>query len=278
MSLDCIPCFLRQALKASRIAGADEDTQKKILSKLSALIPELLSKDTPPEAGKEVYQIVSDLTGNKDPFKAIKEESNKFALSLCPGLEIKLTNSKDKIFSAIKLAIAGNTIDYGAPNSFNIKEEMENCLKKNFAIFDYPEFLQALNNAKSILYIGDNAGEAVFDRILIEQLGKKVVYAVRDKPIINDALISDAYACGINKVAEVISSGSDAPGTIPNLCSPEFLKIYNSSSLIISKGQGNFETLSEEKKPIFFLFKAKCSVIAKEVGCKVNDLILKSNL
>jgi len=278
MSLDCIPCFLRQALKASRIAGADEDTQKKILNKLSALIPKFLLENTPPEVGKEVYQIVGDLTGDEDPFKAIKEESNKLALSLYPDLKIKLTKSKDKISSAIKLAVVGNTIDYGAPNHFDVKKEIESCFKKDFAIFDYQKFLRSLSIAKSVLYIGDNAGETVFDKILIEQLGKKVVYAVRDKPIINDALISDAYACGINKIAKVISSGSDMPGTIPSLCSPDFLKIYNSNSLIISKGQGNFETLSEERKPMFFLFKVKCSAVAKKLGCKINDLILKSNL
>jgi len=137
---------------------------------------------------------------------------------------------------------------------------------------------QALDSTESILYLGDNAGEIVFDKLLIEEMGKNIVYVVRNKPIINDALIEDARDCGIDKIARVISSGSDAPGTVLNLCSREFLEIYHKAPLIISKGQGNFEALSEEKAPIFYLLKVKCPVIAKDIGCKVNDLILKSNL
>lgn len=276
--LDCIPCFFKQALKAAKIAGADKNTQKKVLDELSKLIPKLSLGATPPEMGRIVYQLVGNLTKNNDPFKEIKKNSNEFALNLYPELKKKIARSEDRILTAIRLAIAGNVIDYGAPNPFDIEEEIENCLKKDFAIFDYPEFKQALDNAKSVLYLGDNAGEIVFDKILIEELKKETIYAVRDKPIINDVLIEDAYDCGIDKVAKIISNGSDAPGTILNLCSPEFLEVYNKAPLIISKGQGNFETLSEAKKPIFFLIKVKCPVIAKDLGCKVNDIILKSNL
>ncbi|HEC92753.1 MAG TPA: DUF89 family protein, partial [Candidatus Atribacteria bacterium] len=130
------------------------------------------------------------------------------------------------------------------------------------------------------IYLADNAGEVVFDRLLIEELveelGKEVIYVVRGKPIINDALIEDALFCGINKVAKITSSGSDAPGTILQHCSLEFIKLYQDADLIISKGQGNYESLSEEDRPIFFLFKAKCPVIARDVGCNVGDMVLVS--
>ena len=109
---------------------------------------------------------------------------------------------------------------------------------------------------------------------LAEEIGKQVIYVVRGKPIINDALIEDAIFCGINKLAKVISSGSDAPGTILKYCSPEFMELYQEAELIISKGQGNYESLSEEDKSIFFLFKAKCPVIAEDVGCDVGDMVL----
>jgi len=276
--LGCIPCFFEQALKAARIAGADENKQKKILDEVSKLVPEFPLESTPPEMGRIVYQLVNRLTGNEDPFREIKKSSNQLILNLYPELKMMIENSKDRVLTAVRLATAGNIIDYGAPTSFEIEEEVANCLKSNFAVFDYSDFKQALDNAESILYLGDNAGEIVFDKLLIEELGKNVIYVVRDKPIINDALVEDAYDCGVDKIAKVISSGSDAPGTVLNLCSKEFLEIYHEAPLIISKGQGNFETLSEETAPIFFLLKIKCPVIAKDIGCKVNDMILKGNL
>jgi len=276
--LDCIPCFFTQALKAARIAGADENMQKKILDEVSKLVPDFPLDSTPPEMGRVVYQLVNKLTGNEDPFREIKKDSNQLILNLYPKLMMMVKNSEDRLLTAIKLATAGNIIDYGAPTSFEIEEEVANCLKSNFAVFNYPEFKQALDSTKSALYLGDNAGEIVFDKLLIEEMGKNIVYVVRNKPIINDALIEDARDCGIDKIAMVISSGSDAPGTVLNLCSREFLEIYHKAPLIISKGQGNFEALSEEKAPIFYLLKVKCPVIAKDIGCKVNDLILKSNL
>ena len=276
--LDCIPCFFAQALKAARVAGADENMQKKILDEVSKLVPDLPLESTPPEMGRIVYQLVNKLTGNEDPFREIKKDSNQLILNLYPKLKMMVENSKDRVLTAISLATVGNIIDYGAPTSFEIEEEVANCLKNDFTVFDYPEFKQALDSTESVLYLGDNAGEIVFDKLLIEELEKETTYVVRNKPIINDVLIEDAHDCGIDKIAKVISSGSDAPGTVLNLCSREFLEIYHKAPLIISKGQGNFETLSEERAPIFFLLKVKCPVIAKDIGCKVNDMILKSNL
>ena len=141
------------------------------------------------------------------------------------------------------------------------------------------EFKEALRKSHFILYLADNAGEVVFDKVLIEEIkslypDKEIIYAVREKPIINDALISDAYFCGIDKVAQVISSGCDAPGTVLSLCSQDFLKVYKKADMIISKGQGNFEALWGKRDRIFFLFMAKCPVVAKEVGSRVGEKIL----
>jgi uncharacterized protein with ATP-grasp and redox domains len=276
--LECIPCFFKQALIASQIAGADEVTQKKVLDKLSQMIPDFSLEQKPPEMGKDIYALVRDVTGNPDPFKEIKYRFNKIALNLYPNLKKKVKESKDPLLTAIRLSIAGNVIDYGTPNSFNVDDEIDDILKKDFAVFDYEKFKNALANTSKILYLADNAGEVVFDKILIEELNKEIIYVVRDKPIINDALIEDALFCGMDKIAKVISSGSDAPGTILEYCSKDFLDIYKNSKLIISKGQGNFEALSEETKPLFFLFKAKCYCSAKDVGCNIGDIILKSAL
>lgn len=282
--LECIPCFFKQALEASKLSKADQTTQKRVLDELSRLIPGIRLNSTPPEMGRIIYQLVSKITGERDPFKEIKQKSNKQSLKLYPDLKTKIESSNDRLLTAVRLAIAGNVIDYGAQNNFVIEEEIKNCLRGDFAIFDYGDFRETLDKADQILYLADNAGEVVFDKILIEEIRKldplrrrQIFYVVRDRPIINDALIEDARACGIEEVAEVVSSGSDAPGTILELCSQEFLKLYEQAKMVISKGQGNFEALSEEDKPIFFLLKAKCSVIAKDIGCRRGDVILKSS-
>lgn len=282
--LECIPCFFKQALEASRLSGADETIQKEVLDKLSKLIPEIHLSSTPPEMGRIIYRLVNKITERRDPFKEIKEKDNRQALKLYPDLKAKIESSNDRLLTAVRLAIAGNIIDYGVPNHFAIEEEIENCLKRDFAIFDYRDFKEALDEADGIVYLADNAGEVVFDKVLIEEIKKldasrkrKIFYVVRDKPVINDALVEDARACGIEEVAEVVSSGSDAPGTVLDLCSQEFLKLYEQAKMIISKGQGNFEALSDEDKPIFFLLKAKCPVIAKDIGCSFGDMILKCN-
>jgi len=284
--LDCIPCFYRQALDAARIAGANEIIQKKIIDELSQLIPNFPLKASPPEMGRTVYALVGKISGVKDPFKEIKENSNKFALKLYPKLKQEINNSEDRLLTAVKLSIIGNIIDYGAKNSLNVVEEIDHLFQGDFIIndennsttFKYNQFKEALNKVDTIIYLADNAGEVVFDKLLIEELveelGKQVIYVVRGKPIINDVLIEDAIFCGINEVAKIISSGSDAPGTLLRYCSGEFIRLYQKAELIISKGQGNYEALSEEDKLIFFLFKAKCSVIAEDIGCKVGDMVL----
>ena len=282
--LDCIPCFFRQALDAARLAGAKPATQKKILDALSREVLKFNLESCPPEMGRILYGLVRKITGKADPFEEIKRKSNKFASSLYPRLKAKVRQSKDRLLTAVELAIAGNVIDYGVKNSLNIGKEIDKIFaeenkiirKEDKGLFDYFAFKQALKKAKKILYLGDNAGEVVFDRILIEEMkNKKIIYAVRDKPIINDALVEDAIFCGVHKYARIISSGCDAPGVVLNLCSPEFLKIYRDAEFIISKGQGNFEALAGKNGPIFFLFKAKCPVVANHLGCKLGDIILK---
>lgn len=276
--LDCIPCFFKQALKAARMAGADEDVQKKILDNLAAEVPNFPLSSSPPEMGRIVYRLVREITSEEDPFKKVKDKYNKIALNIYPDLKDKVAHSKDRLLTAIRLAVAGNIIDFGVDNPFVLEKEIEDVFRKDFAIFDYQEFKETLKNAKQILYLADNAGEVVFDRILIEELNKEVIYVVKDKPVINDALAEDAQFCGIDKIAEVVSNGSDAPGTILSLCSEAFLSLYETAKLIISKGQGNFEGLvGRSKAPIFFLFKVKCPVIANDVGCRVNDIVLKYN-
>ncbi len=286
--LDCIPCFFKQALEAARTAGASAKTQKKILDELAGILPKISLTSSPPETGRIIYSLVGKITGKNDPYLKEKKRSNELALAIYDKLKRKVALAGDKLLLAVELAIAGNIIDYGVKNSLNVDAELAKILnqeeevikKENKAIFDYAKFKRVLRQAKNILYLADNAGEVVFDRILIEQIksmdkGKGIIYAVKEKPAINDALRADAIACGIEEIARIVSSGSDAPGTVLSLCSNNFLSIYRRADMVISKGQGNFEALSNAKRPVFFLFMAKCPVIAKDVGCKVGDVILR---
>jgi damage-control phosphatase, subfamily I len=286
--LDCIPCFFKQALEASRKAGASARTQKKILDEVARIMPKMPLTASPPEIGGVIYALVSEISGRKDPYLKDKNRSNDLALGIYDKLKKKTARADDKLLFAVELAIAGNIIDYGVKNSLNVDEEISKILnkekevikKESKAIFDYAGFKGALSKARNILYLADNAGEAVFDRVLIEEIksiynNKEITYAVKEKPVINDALRRDAVDCGIDKIARVVSSGSDAPGTVLSRCSSSFLSLYKKTDMVISKGQGNFEALSETKRPVFFLFMAKCPVIAEDVGCKVGNVILK---
>jgi len=289
--LDCIPCFFKQALEAARLAGAGERMQKRILNELARTLPEFSLTSSPPEMGRVIHSLVKKITQEPDPYLKIKQKSNKLALKMYGKLKKKISYSSDRLLTALKLAVAGNIIDYGVKNSLNVEEELAAILDEESKIieqepkatFNYAKFKRALEKAKTILYLADNAGETVFDRILIEEIkrideDKKIVYAVKESPIINDALVEDACVCKIDRLAEVVSTGSDGPGTILGLCSKKFLTIYRKADMVISKGQGNFEALSAAKRQIFFLFMAKCPVIAKEIGCKLGEVILFCHL
>lgn len=273
--LECIPCFLRQALDAAKLAGADKKTQKKILDDIACRLPSFSLNVSPPEIARTVYNVVEEYTGGRDAYESIKKKSNIMAMELYPKLKKIVEESDNVLLSAVRLAVAGNVIDYGVPHVFDIENEIEACLEKDFAVFDFGQFENAVRHAGNILYLLDNAGEIVFDRILVEEMDARTVCAVREKPVINDVTMDDAVQVGLDKVTTVISSGSTVPGTVVRECSKEFLKFYNKADVIISKGQGNYETLADENKPIFFIFKAKCPVIASHVGCAEGDIILK---
>ena len=273
--LDCIPCFMEQALRAGRIATNDEKKIKKLLESIGSKIENIPMNNTPPETGDMVYNEVRKITGVYDPFKKIKSTSIREALSLYPQLKKIINSSDNRLLTAVRLSIVGNVIDLGINKQFNIFEELEKIIKQDFAILHFEEFTKHLNEAKSVLYLGDNAGESVFDKILIEELRKPVTYVVRDIPVINDVTIKDAIDSGLDKVAEIISSGSSAPGTILELCNNEFLERFYKADMVISKGQGNYEGLSNIDRSVFFLLKAKCRVIANDLNVQENDIVLK---
>ncbi|MDV7186069.1 ARMT1-like domain-containing protein [Lutibacter sp. TH_r2] len=275
--LDCIPCFMQQALRAGRLATTNEKKIKLILDKTGEMVKNVSMNATPAETGMMIYGIVREVTGVKDPFKAIKKQHLKETKAIYPELEKIVANSDDKLLTAIKIAIAGNIIDLGVSRAFDIVSDVKKILKQEFAVFDYTAFKKQLKKTKNILYIGDNVGESVFDKILINELKKPVKYAVRSIPIINDVTWEDAIASGLHEVTELIDSGCKSPGVILNQSTPEFLELFNTTGLVISKGQGNYEGLSDCNRQVFFLLKSKCPIIANHLGIEDNAIILKEH-
>jgi uncharacterized protein with ATP-grasp and redox domains len=279
--LDCLPCFLRQALEAARAATEDEDIHRKVINSVAGMIPQFSLGLRPPEIAQQGYQLIYQITGNSDPFHQAKVEANRVALALYPHLKEVVANSEDPLLMACKLAIAGNSIDFAPDFDYGgINNLVETALAFQLAIDDYKEFRNSINNSRYILYLGDNAGEIVFDRVLIEELRQvrelEIDFVVRERPIINDATVEDAIAVGMDKVARIVSSGCDAPATILSQCSSEMLRLYHSADVIIAKGQGNYESLDEESGNIFFLLRAKCPVVARLLGVSVGDAVLRA--
>lgn len=276
--LDCIPCFFKQGLRAARISGLNDKEQKKILDGIAKVIPDVPLEASPPEIAMDIYKVIKEVSGVADPFNKVKNKYINFALNIYPDLKNLVANSKDPLLSSIRVAIAGNIIDFGVGDEFNIEETLKETMADDFAVLDYEEFKSSLSKSEKILYIGDNAGETVFDRVFIEEMNKDVYYAVREKPIINDVTEEDAIHSGLGEVAKIISSGCSAPGTILHLCNKEFLKVFKDAHLVIAKGQGNYETLSEAEREIYFLIKAKCPVIARDIGVEDGAIVLKRHI
>jgi len=282
--LDCYPCFVRMALNSARLAGADEKTQKKVVKKTLKKLSTLSMEQKAPDIANHVFALTTKILGNNDPYKDIKKKSNDTALSFYPLFEKMLQEAEDPLLQAFKISAAGNIIDFGAFNSVDIETEIKKIPELSFSINHFSKFESEVSDSKLLLFIGDNAGEIVFDKLLIEILKKQypemeIIYAVRDRPVLNDITADDAEYTGINKLVKVISSGSKMAGTVLNECSDEFLRFYESADIVISKGMGNYETLHEEtEKNIYFIFRIKCDLIARNTGVNVNEMILKNSL
>ncbi len=272
---ECFPCYIQQALRAARLFTDDPKVIKSVIDAVGSLFPEISLDKTSAEIGEFIYGKIREVTGIDDPYKQMKNQNTDEALQLVPFCEQLIAESSDPLFTAIKMAIAGNVIDFAIHHTVDIPAEIEAIIHKELTINDYEIFRKRFDESETILYIGDNAGESVFDRLLIEQLaGKKVYFGVRGRPVINDVVEVDAKRAGIDKFAKIVSSGSAVPGTILSKCSSEFNELFLKADMVISKGQGNYEGLSDEEREIFFLLRVKCEVIAGHIGIPVGSLVL----
>ena len=276
-SLDCIPCLVRQVLDATRMVSADPAVQADMLREMLRWAGALDLGQPAPVLAQRLHRQLREVCGVADPYRTAKICQNRMALAVAADLQAKVQAAQDPLATAVRLAIAGNVIDLGAKAriaAVDLLQAVDQALAEPLC-GDLDQFRQAAARAGHILYLADNAGEIVFDRLLVEALSpQRVTLAVRDAPVLNDATAADARAVGLTEICEVIDNGSDAPGTVLEDCSREFRRRFSAADLIIAKGQGNFETLSEAPGNIYFLFKVKCPVIAAHTGLPEGAQVL----
>lgn len=279
-SLDCVPCFVRQAIEASRMASRDTEVHEQIIREVLSWVSLMDFNGLPITIGQRVHRRLRELTGIEDPYHTAKIACNKMASSFLPELKKVVESAEDPLAMAVRLSIAGNIIDMGVAGSVteaDVRLAIDQAIKEPL-LGELERFRKVVANANNILFLADNTGEIFFDRLLIERLlPKQITVAVRGAPVINDATLVDARDASLQEIADIIDNGSDAPGTILDDCSQEFMRCFNEADLVISKGQGNYESLCSSDKNIIFLFKVKCPVISSHIGFPVGTSIIKWN-
>ncbi len=267
--LDCVPCFIRQALGASRLVSADNSIHEQMLRDILYYTSKMDFSQPAPVTGQYIHRRLRSISESEDPYEQMKKTQNDMAKRLLDEMREKIDSAADHMMMALKLSIAGNVIDV-ATNGEVEESALRNIISKAIAeplIGELGSFLRSLSEAQRILFIADNAGEIVFDRLLIEKIGpERVTVAVRGLPVINDATIDDARAAGLNEIVQIVDTGSDLPGIIVEDSAAAFRKCFHNADLIIAKGQGNYETLSDHSEKIYFLLRVKCHVIAEDIG------------
>jgi len=282
---ECAACFLRQTREALDLATDDESLKMEVTEKVVKLVSETFRRGAVSNfIGTEVHRTIKNETGNNDPYHKEREISNDIAADFLPQVE-KILGENNKLKNYVKVAIAGNVIDFGA---FGLEMDMESLIvktmKKDPTIDNTEELENELKISKTVLYLADNIGEIVFDKILIEKINGydvDVTVALKEKPILNDACIEDALKIGLDKVAKLTSTGTDSIGIIEDDVSPDFMDLFNESDMVIAKGLGNYEGLGEmnlKDKPVYCLLNAKCNPVARDIGVNLGDnIVLKLN-
>jgi len=273
--------MFRQGLNTVKLLTSDAEVHMRVLNRIADWSKQLSLDNSPAVNSKPVYLIVSEVTGNKDPYAQQKKETNVAALLLLPELRKFVRKSPDPLDAAIHVAVAGNIIDMGIGHSFDFNREVEEILdimRQQLGISALPDFRKELGRGKNLLYLADNAGEIVFDRLLVEEIlntGTKVTVAVKSAPIINDATMHDARIAGLTKLVKVIETGGNDVGINWNNVSKEFMMAVRTSDIILAKGHGNFETCDERPENFYFLLKTKCDMVADKLKVKLGTLVFK---
>jgi uncharacterized protein with ATP-grasp and redox domains len=276
INVNCIPCLKNQARRLFE-KHVPEVRRDILFEKFNCFLNGEGINNPSPYSARYLNILVKRETGVEDLYAEEKFFYNQMLLELYSELKYKVNNSKEPLKMALKYALAGNIIAFGPPHSFDVGKTFDEALQKKLAVDDSETLFESVRNARLVLYLGDNAGEIVTDKLFIETLNHpNVVFAVRGDAILNDITKKDAEEVGMKEVAHVMDNGFDAPSTLISFCSDEFQKVFNKADVVISKGQGNFEGLYHqvEKPNLFFLFMVKCEEIAHAIGQQVGDAVV----
>jgi uncharacterized protein with ATP-grasp and redox domains len=272
--------MMSQALRAARLSGMKGEALQKAMEETEALLGEVDPTINPPAAAVFFYDRIKQLSGVEDPFLELKHESNEKALSLLLRLREDVESSTDPFSLALRAAVAGNIIDFGALAApLDLEENLQKVLENEPFIDHTNQLREDLAGASSALLICDNAGEIVMDRLLCEVLSSlypslDLTAAVRGGPAINDATIEDAQETGLDLVCPVIDTGLAMAGIELERCSPRFQEAFFNADVILAKGQGNFETMDEREEDIYFLFQVKCDCVSKALGADKGSAVI----
>ncbi len=280
-SIDCIPCVFSIILKVLKATDLDDQAKNQIMRDSFEAGKELLETGNAPLMLGKVLEKVRERTGQEDPFYDFKRRSTSIALTLLPKFREQVKQAENPLLLALKISVAANGLDLVA-----IEESQLDQIAEELAVCDEIELqgeadqLSAeLDDAREIFIIGDNAGEVVFDLLILEQLeAENIYYGVRGYPVLNDATEVEALEAGVYRWAEIISNDSYVPGTVLTDVSEQFLERFNSADLVLAKGQGNYESLRNSPRELYNLFKIKCQPVADELGYKLNDYLLMKQL
>ena len=273
---ECILCVFRQALNTVRLVSNDEEVHRRVLAAVAVRMAEATLHQTPASLSKPAYEVVREITGVADPYESRKKATNTEALALLPKVRRRVEIAADRLSAAVRAAAAGNIIDLGIGHSFNLEHDIDAIMSQPLAIDHTDQLRHELGSGKRLLYLGDNAGEIAFDLLLVEQLlatGAEVTFSVKSGPVINDATLEDAIQVGMTDLVPVVGTGSDDIGVNWDNASPEFRSLFDSVDIVISKGQGNFETTIDRRANTYFLLKAKCPVVARKAGVEEGDVV-----
>lgn len=276
MRTECYFCHIKTVQRLIEKHNPENEIAEDFIFSVNELLSE--NRNMPnPKLATDIHRIAREKLNNEDLYIHEKRKANTSLLEEYSHWKNYIIKSNDAFFNAAKLAVVGNIIDYGAHSlKGDLKVQINTLLSNQLRIDQIKELEAEVQKAKSILYIGDNAGEIVFDKLFIETMNHpNITYATRGKPVINDITLDDAKEIQMDNICKIISNGFDAPSTLLEFCSSEFMEIYNEADLIISKGQGNFEGLMTEKHPnTFFMLIAKCKPIAELLDVNINDMVI----
>jgi len=277
----CVECIINQSKRVALAIHADEKLSLAITQAVEAMAPSFSFNESPPEVAAAVYEKMAKIAGKEDLYDEVKKLSTLKAQEFVPYLEKEIQNSNEPLLTATKVAVAGNVIDLAAEYAFDLNEELDKIFHTAFAVNDFALLQDKLSKASTLLYIADNAGEHIFDRIYIQTILAlypkiNVSYMTRGNAIINDVTYEEALDAGFKELCELVSSGVNTPGFVYDRANKASQTLFDESDLIITKGMGNYECLSDVKREnLFFLLKVKCNVVANSIGKEVGDIICK---